>query len=81
MPMTWTTATPRIGGLFSSTDDARLSPHKYGGVYGSLDDAGRPNNTGKGDAWKLDYHSVNMCLELTADSPGPRAAVSRGERG
>jgi mannose/cellobiose epimerase-like protein (N-acyl-D-glucosamine 2-epimerase family) len=35
-----------------------------GGVYAALAGEDFPADPHKGDVWKLDYHSVNMCLEL-----------------
>lgn len=37
---------------------------EYGGVYVSPAGLGQPISLDKGNAWKLDYHTVNMCLEL-----------------
>ncbi|MBV9850747.1 MAG: AGE family epimerase/isomerase [Armatimonadetes bacterium] len=37
---------------------------EYGGVFASPEGLGYPARLDKGDAWKLDYHTVNMCLEL-----------------
>ena len=37
---------------------------EYGGLFASPEGLGSPTRLDKGDAWKLDYHSVGMCLEL-----------------
>lgn len=37
---------------------------EYGGWYGSLKADGTPNQTAKGNEWKLDYHVVGMCTEI-----------------
>jgi mannose/cellobiose epimerase-like protein (N-acyl-D-glucosamine 2-epimerase family) len=40
---------------------------EYGGWYLNPPAAGGEPSLVKGNAWKLDYHVVNMCLELLAD--------------
>lgn len=42
---------------------------EYGGVFACPDGLGRRTCLDKGDAWKLDYHTVNMCLELLRERP------------
>lgn len=43
---------------------------EYGGVFVSPTSAGRTVSLDKGNAWKLDYHTINMCLELLAGESG-----------
>jgi mannose/cellobiose epimerase-like protein (N-acyl-D-glucosamine 2-epimerase family) len=43
----------------------------YGGWLYPTPNAGGPPEPGKGSAWKLDYHVLNMCLELL-EWPPPR---------
>lgn len=38
----------------------------HGGLFAQPPGLGADPNWNKGDAWKLDYHSVNLCLELIA---------------
>ncbi|BDI31208.1 hypothetical protein CCAX7_32590 [Capsulimonas corticalis] len=38
----------------------------YGGLFASLSCDGTGRVHDKGNCWKLDYHSVNMCLEIIA---------------
>ncbi len=42
----------------------RLVDVEYGGVYGALRRDGTPEITNKGALWKVDYHTVGMCMEL-----------------
>ncbi len=37
---------------------------EYGGLLARPEGLGATASTDKGDLWKLDYHSVNLCLEL-----------------
>jgi mannose/cellobiose epimerase-like protein (N-acyl-D-glucosamine 2-epimerase family) len=41
---------------------------EYGGVFASPPGLGKAVSLDKGDAWKLDYHSINMCLELVGSN-------------
>ena len=41
---------------------------EYGGVFATINDGDRPADLHKGDAWKLDYHTVGMCLELIGEA-------------
>jgi mannobiose 2-epimerase len=42
---------------------------EFGGLYARPTGLGQPPSMDKGDAWKLDYHSVNLCLELLVFTP------------
>jgi mannose-6-phosphate isomerase len=46
----------------------RFVDSEYGGVFASLDGEGRPGADDKGNPWKLDYHTTNMCLELMGET-------------
>ncbi len=52
---------------------ARFIDEAYGGVFAEPVRADRPYSQDKGDAWKLDYHTLGMCVELmgtpSASSP------------
>jgi len=42
----------------------RVVDPEYGGFYGELERDGTPVSTAKGSVWKIDYHTVGMCMEL-----------------
>ena len=43
---------------------ARYADLEYGGVFAEPARVDRPFSQDKGDAWKLDYHTLGMCIEL-----------------
>jgi len=48
---------------------ARFVDEEYGGVFAEPARADRPFSQDKGDAWKLDYHTLGMCVELMGPPP------------
>jgi mannobiose 2-epimerase len=59
---------------------AEFTDHEHRGIYGGVDEHGKPTSTSKGNNWKAAYHDGRALLEV-ADRLRRMALPDAGARG